>query len=82
LPRFADRWTLAAALDGPGHAHRGRRRGLCTADKEGTQHPPYLRGVADDPGLRLVELHASHVAHVMAPDTVAGPLLDLVAAGT
>jgi hypothetical protein len=51
---------------------------LCTEGKEATDLPPYVRRVADDPAWRWVELQATHVAHVMAPDRLAAALLDLV----
>jgi len=51
---------------------------LCTEGKDTAHLPPYVRRVADDPAWRLVELPASHVAHVMAPDRLAAALLDLV----
>ena len=50
----------------------------CTEGKDGTEQPPYVRRVADDPGWRFIQLQASHIAHVMAPDTLAAALLDLV----
>jgi pimeloyl-ACP methyl ester carboxylesterase len=51
---------------------------LCTEDKEDTVDPPSVARVRADPSWRLVELAATHTAHVAAPELLSRTLLDLV----
>jgi pimeloyl-ACP methyl ester carboxylesterase len=76
--------TLTQPLRLPGGqpAAASRTYIQCSEGKDGTEQPPYVSRVAADPAWRFVELRASHVAHVMAPDKVAGTLLDLVGPGS
>jgi pimeloyl-ACP methyl ester carboxylesterase len=50
---------------------------LCAEGKEGQPVPPYVQRISRDPDWRMIELQASHAAHVMAPEAVAGTLADL-----
>ncbi len=52
---------------------------LCTEGKEGETTPPYLARVRADPSWRLVELAASHVAHVTSPEKLSVALQDIAA---
>jgi pimeloyl-ACP methyl ester carboxylesterase len=54
---------------------------LCTAGKEDDAEPPYVARVRADPSWRLVELAATHTAHVVAPETLSRVLLDLAVSG-
>ena len=83
-------WTVArmvphplASLTQPLHlAHEPpdllRTFVLCTEGKEGAAEPPYVTRVRTDPSWRLVELTATHTAHVAAPALLSRTLLDLV----
>jgi pimeloyl-ACP methyl ester carboxylesterase len=51
---------------------------LCTEGKEDEVEPPYVARVRTDPSWRLVELAATHTAHVAAPELLSRTLLDLV----
>ena len=51
---------------------------LCTEDKEDAVEPPYVARVRADPSWRLIELAATHTAHVAAPELLSRVLLDLV----
>lgn len=51
---------------------------LCTLGKEDEPPRPYVSGVRADPDWCLVELAASHVAHVTAPHDLAATLIDVV----
>jgi pimeloyl-ACP methyl ester carboxylesterase len=51
---------------------------LCTEGKEGEPPRPYVSRVRSDPDWRLIELPASHVAHVTAPHDLAATLTDVV----
>ena len=50
-----------------------------TKGKEDEVEPPYLARVRADPSWRLVELAASHVAHVTAPEKLSATLHDMAA---
>ena len=50
---------------------------LCTEGKEDEVEPPYVARVRADPSWRLVELAATHTAHVTAPETLGRALLEL-----
>jgi pimeloyl-ACP methyl ester carboxylesterase len=50
---------------------------LCTEGKEGEAEPPYVARVRTDPSWRLVELAATHTAHVAAPQLLSRALLDV-----
>ena len=50
---------------------------LCTEDKEGEPDPPHVARVRADPAWRLVEMAASHTAHVAAPVKLSHALLDI-----
>jgi pimeloyl-ACP methyl ester carboxylesterase len=52
---------------------------LCTDGKEGEAEPPYVARVRADPSWRLVELAATHTAHVTAPEELARVLHDIAA---
>ena len=52
---------------------------LCTEGKEGEAEPPYVARVRTDPSWRLVELAATHTAHVAAPVMLSRALLDIAA---
>jgi hypothetical protein len=47
--------------------------------KEDEVEPPHLARVRADPSWRLVELAASHVAHVTAPEKLSATLHDMAA---
>ena len=53
---------------------------LCTEGKEGEAEPPYVARVRTDPAWRLVELAATHTAHVTAPEKVSRALQDVALA--
>ena len=53
---------------------------LCTEGKEGEAEPPYVARVRTDPAWRLVELAATHTAHVTAPEKVSRALQDVAVA--
>jgi pimeloyl-ACP methyl ester carboxylesterase len=53
---------------------------LCTEGKEGEAEPPYVARVRTDPAWRLVELAATHTAHVTAPEKVSRALQDVAPA--
>jgi pimeloyl-ACP methyl ester carboxylesterase len=48
---------------------------LCTEGKEGQPVPEYVQRISEDPGWRVIELHAGHSAHVTAPDALADTLI-------
>jgi pimeloyl-ACP methyl ester carboxylesterase len=50
---------------------------LCTDDKEGQTEPPYVGRVRADPSWRLVELAATHTAHVTAPEQLSRTLQEI-----
>ncbi|TFV71927.1 alpha/beta hydrolase [Blastococcus sp. CT_GayMR19] len=52
---------------------------LCTEEKEGEAEPPSVTRVRTDPSWRLVELAASHTAHVAAPALLSSTLLKIAA---
>jgi pimeloyl-ACP methyl ester carboxylesterase len=80
VPHPLRTFTQPVRLPGGGPSAVSRTYVLCTEGKEGTEEPPYVRRVAEDPDWRYVELQASHVAHVMAPEKLTATLLDLVPA--
>jgi pimeloyl-ACP methyl ester carboxylesterase len=52
---------------------------LCTEGKEGEAEPPYLARVRADPAWQLIELAATHTAHVTAPEKLSATLQDIAA---
>jgi pimeloyl-ACP methyl ester carboxylesterase len=50
---------------------------LCTEGKEGEAEPPYVPRVRTDPAWRLVELAATHTAHVTAPEQLSHTLQEI-----
>jgi pimeloyl-ACP methyl ester carboxylesterase len=52
---------------------------LCTEGKEDEVEPPYVARVRTDPSWRLVELAATHTAHVAAPEQLSSTLLEIAA---
>jgi pimeloyl-ACP methyl ester carboxylesterase len=52
---------------------------LCTEGKEDEAEPPHVARVRADPSWRLVELAATHSAHVTAPEKVSAVLRDVAA---
>jgi pimeloyl-ACP methyl ester carboxylesterase len=50
---------------------------LCTEDKEDEPEPPHVTRVRADPSWRLIELAATHTAHVAAPELLSRTLLDV-----
>ena len=50
---------------------------LCTEGKEDEPEPPSVARVRADPSWRLIELAATHTAHVAAPELLSRLLLDL-----
>ncbi len=50
---------------------------LCTEGKEGQPVPEYVQRISEDPGWRVIELHAGHSAHVTAPDALADTLVEV-----
>jgi pimeloyl-ACP methyl ester carboxylesterase len=49
----------------------------CTEGKDGEPVPPHLARIRNDSSWRFVELAATHIAHVTAPERLAAVLLDL-----
>jgi pimeloyl-ACP methyl ester carboxylesterase len=74
--------TQPLHLSRPSAAHPPRTYILCTAGKEGEQLPRYVQRVSADPAWQLVELPASHVAHVTAPELLTACLLDVLESAT
>jgi pimeloyl-ACP methyl ester carboxylesterase len=50
---------------------------LCTEGKEDEPEPPHVARVRADPSWRLIELAATHTAHVAAPELLSRTLLDV-----
>ena len=73
-------FTQPVQLHSPASALPPRTFILCTEGKEGEPPRPYESRVSADPDWHLVELAASHVAHVTAPRDLAATLMDVVLA--
>jgi len=52
---------------------------LCSEGRNGRPRPAYVQRISVDPDWRMVELKASHVAHVTAPEALVGTLVEVAA---
>jgi hypothetical protein len=81
VPQPLATFTQPVQLRSPPSALPPRTFILCTEGKEGEPPRQYESRVRADPDWRLVELAASHSAHVTAPRDVAAALRDVVLTG-
>jgi pimeloyl-ACP methyl ester carboxylesterase len=78
VPQPLATFTQPVQLRSPASALPPRTFILCTQGKEEEPPRPYASRVSAAPDWRLVELAASHVAHVTAPHDLSATLTDVV----